>query len=590
MAGKSDIKAGSAFVELFVKGAKFEVGLKKAAKQLKEFGDGLTSIGTKIAGIGAAGLTGLGAAVKSFADSGDELGKMALRTGMSVKALSELRYAASQSGASIDDVEKAAKRMAVVLHDAATGSASAAASLAEVGLSIDDLAGMSPDEQFNTIAMALAKVEDASTKAALAQKLFGKSGTMLLPLFSEGEKGMAALREEAAKLGVTMEQEDADAATNLGDAFDRVKAAASGIANAIGSALAPVLTDLANDIAFTVAESIKWIRANRELVVAIAKGMAIVTAIGGAIAGLGLVISTAGTAISGLATLFGGLLTAATALATPIGLVTAAIVALAAVIVSATGILPKLVDQFKPLVGAIKEIAISLASGDFKKAWDVAATSVKYFGSVALDIFTSLPEYAAYAAGAVARAIIDGFKVAWEWVKSMPSMIDAMLFGDASIGETIDAAMKAAAAKLKSIGAAAAAGFAGEAMPGMGESDRTKALRDRLRELTGDGGAFDAAAQSRQGKGKAGAADAARKAALTGKGGPLSARGAGTGDVFSTFSAAALIASTFGGASTTGPEEKMLSKMEAELVESKKMVKILGDLLDEARRSRLVFG
>ena len=52
-------------------------------------------------------------AVKSFAETGDAIQKMSLRTGISTVALSELGFAAEQSGTSLDTVEKAAKRMAV---------------------------------------------------------------------------------------------------------------------------------------------------------------------------------------------------------------------------------------------------------------------------------------------------------------------------------------------------------------------------------------------------------------------------------------------------------------------------------------------
>ena len=53
------------------------------------------------------------------------------------------------------------------------------------------LQGLSPEQQFQLFANALAGVVDASTRAALAQDVFGRSGTQLLPLFTQGEQGMA---------------------------------------------------------------------------------------------------------------------------------------------------------------------------------------------------------------------------------------------------------------------------------------------------------------------------------------------------------------------------------------------------------------
>jgi hypothetical protein len=73
--------------------------------------------------------------------------------------------------------------------------------------------------QFKVIGDNLAKVTDATTKASLAIDVFGKSGTQLLPLLADGEKGLQALEDRARDLGLTFSQEDADAATKFGDIF-----------------------------------------------------------------------------------------------------------------------------------------------------------------------------------------------------------------------------------------------------------------------------------------------------------------------------------------------------------------------------------
>ena len=52
----------------------------------------------KVAGLGAAMAAPLLGAAKYFSSYGDQVAKMSKRTGMSVEALSELRYVASQTG------------------------------------------------------------------------------------------------------------------------------------------------------------------------------------------------------------------------------------------------------------------------------------------------------------------------------------------------------------------------------------------------------------------------------------------------------------------------------------------------------------
>ena len=69
MADTHGIRAGKAFVELGVSD-KLSSGLKAAQKKLEAFGEGLKSVGMKLAGLGGAAVTGLLGAVKHFADAG----------------------------------------------------------------------------------------------------------------------------------------------------------------------------------------------------------------------------------------------------------------------------------------------------------------------------------------------------------------------------------------------------------------------------------------------------------------------------------------------------------------------------------------
>src|SRR5271169_870545 len=106
----SEIRAGKAYVELFLKGD-FKKSLDQASKQLKAFGDQVTDIGKKMAGLGAAVTAPLILAAQRFASMGDEMEKASQRTGVSVEALSELKYVAEQSGSSFEDLETGIKKM-----------------------------------------------------------------------------------------------------------------------------------------------------------------------------------------------------------------------------------------------------------------------------------------------------------------------------------------------------------------------------------------------------------------------------------------------------------------------------------------------
>ena len=100
-------------------------------------------------------------AVKHFASAGDALNKMSQRTGVSVEVLSELAYAAEQSGTDVETLEASLRKMQKQLVEAAGGSKSAVAALSALGLSVTDLGRLSPDAQFRLIAERLSQIRQS---------------------------------------------------------------------------------------------------------------------------------------------------------------------------------------------------------------------------------------------------------------------------------------------------------------------------------------------------------------------------------------------------------------------------------------------
>ena len=130
---------------------RFKKGSTKAFAAVRKAALGL-AIG------GAVAIAGFAiASIKNFADLGDELDKMSKRTGVSVEALSELKFAAEQSGADLNAIEKSLKKMATALFDANLGLQTQLDTFDALGLSVEDFQGLSPEAQFLLFAEALAK-------------------------------------------------------------------------------------------------------------------------------------------------------------------------------------------------------------------------------------------------------------------------------------------------------------------------------------------------------------------------------------------------------------------------------------------------
>ena len=314
------ITVGDAVLKLGVDTKDMERGLGKLKGTIqrhnKAIGIAMTAMGGAILAVGIS-------SIKTFAQMGDEVQKMALRTGFSTEALSELRHAAEISGADLSTLEKGIKRMSMAILDAKDGLAETKRAFEHVGIAAEDLMGLSPEEQFFKIANGIAAIEDPTMRAALAQKILGRAGTSLLPLFSQGAEGMAKLRQEAHELGIVFDQEAADKAANMTDAMARLKESVSGVKMAIADHLIPVLMPLVQKIKDTIANISTWMREHPKLtkIILIATGV-----IGGLLLILGplLIILpslTAGFGIFGAAIHF--------ALG-PIGLIILAIAALTA--------------------------------------------------------------------------------------------------------------------------------------------------------------------------------------------------------------------------------------------------------------------
>jgi hypothetical protein len=100
---------------------------------------------------------------------------------------------------------------------------------------------------------------DGARKVATAVDLFGKSGAALIPTLQAGRDGLAELRQEARELGIVLDKDTIAAGDDLGDTWDKLKAAANGLRYSIGGPLLSGFKELLDSM-------VRWIKANRELI------------------------------------------------------------------------------------------------------------------------------------------------------------------------------------------------------------------------------------------------------------------------------------------------------------------------------------
>lgn len=187
------------------------------------------NIGAGLARAGAIGAAGLAAATVKAVNYGDSIDKASKRTGITAETFQKLSFSAELSGGSAADVEKAIKRMSTAVGDAQNGLAESVRDFDALGVSMEELKGKTPDEQLTLLLKKLSKVADATKRTELAQGLFGRSGTALLPIISKGAEGFDKLFNRLEAVGGILSGENVAAAASLKDAFTELMAAVRGV-------------------------------------------------------------------------------------------------------------------------------------------------------------------------------------------------------------------------------------------------------------------------------------------------------------------------------------------------------------------------
>jgi hypothetical protein len=134
----------------------------------------------------------------------------------------------------------------------------------KLGLNLDQLKQKSPEDQFVTIASAIAEIKDPTDRAALAVSIFGRSGTNLLPILADGAGGLQRMRDEAKKLGLVMGDDTVKKGAELQDSLDKLKASFESLILKIGSSTE--FQGLIENFTKIVANIGDWIIKNPELV------------------------------------------------------------------------------------------------------------------------------------------------------------------------------------------------------------------------------------------------------------------------------------------------------------------------------------
>ncbi len=225
--------------------AEFHSRLEGAKRSAQSWGK---SIG-KAAKIGGGIIAATGAAVaassvlmvKGQLSSIDAISKQADVLGLTTEQLVGYQHAAAHAGVTNEALGTAFSKMLKNVGDARDGLTGAVSKFDALGLSVDDLSRMSPDQQFKAIADAMGGLTNQADKAKVAQDLFGRSGLDLLRVLALGTDGIDAAKKAAEQMGLTFNRVDGAKVETLNDDLHDLGQLVTGVSRRLTIELAPYI-------------------------------------------------------------------------------------------------------------------------------------------------------------------------------------------------------------------------------------------------------------------------------------------------------------------------------------------------------------
>lgn len=199
------------------------------------------------------------ATVKDSAAYADEILTLSTNTGLGTDTLQEFRYMAELTDTSVDTITGSLTKLTRNMDSARGGTGAAAEAFKALGVDVTDSNGQLRDNEtvFMELIDALGQVPNATERDALAMDLFGKSAQDLNSLIAVGSDGIAAYAQEAHNVGYVLGTETLESLGAADDAFQRLDLMVESAKNNLGAALAPAVTQVAEEMLTTFTPAIE---------------------------------------------------------------------------------------------------------------------------------------------------------------------------------------------------------------------------------------------------------------------------------------------------------------------------------------------
>jgi hypothetical protein len=240
-----DLDGSKAIAEMQKVGRAAERDLGKAQDGTKKLSTGMMVAGGGMVAAGALVSKALSGMSDDFIQTGKDTLALQRATGDTAEEASRLRFAAQQTGTSVDT-------LATGLKFLSKNMAAGKDAFREIGVATKDAGGglRNTHDVLFDVADAFKGMEDGAKKTDLALKLFGRSGTDMIPMLNRGGQALRELEAQAKSYGLELTGENLAAVKANIKAHRELDAAMQGVRVQIGTgvtgALNTMLTPLVN--------------------------------------------------------------------------------------------------------------------------------------------------------------------------------------------------------------------------------------------------------------------------------------------------------------------------------------------------------
>lgn len=197
----------------------------------------------------------IAANVNETAEMGDAIAKGAQEIEFSTDAYQRWDFILKRNNSSIDKAKGAIQTLTKASRNASKTQAEA---FDKLGLSLESVKTMEPDELFATVVEGLQSIEDVGDRASIASALFGSGGyKQLALLLGSTAEETAELAGLADKLDAIMSEEHVANASALVDATENLNTALASIKRTFGEGLTDEFADLRNGLT-DLLTSVDW--------------------------------------------------------------------------------------------------------------------------------------------------------------------------------------------------------------------------------------------------------------------------------------------------------------------------------------------